>query len=180
MTQPVQRQASCQDPFDLAAHLADESIDGVPHTHPTPSPRHAWVSSRLGGKLAASDGCGKGDRGRRWISDEPALPFETDIRVPDSAGWRRERMPVPPTSAWFETVPERTCEVLSPSKLREDLAQKMPKLACLGVSWSWLFDPENRILEAHELREGLWSLIVALTDNHTVGVRPCSMPVNSS
>ncbi len=46
---------------------------------------------------------------------EPELHLGPDIMVPDLAGWRRERMPELPETAWFELAPAWVCEVLSPS-----------------------------------------------------------------
>jgi len=56
-----------------------------------------------------------GGPGGWLILDEPELHMGADILVPDIAGWRRERMPRLPTTAWFELAPDWVCEVLSPS-----------------------------------------------------------------
>ena len=48
------------------------------------------------------------------IVDEPQIHLGEDIVVPDIAGWRRERMPVPPDVAYVTLAPDWVCEVLSP------------------------------------------------------------------
>ena len=67
---------------------------------------------------------GRGGPGGWWILDEPELHFGEDVLVPDLAGWRRERMPAFPTSAWVELAPDWVCEVLSPGTRRLDLTDK--------------------------------------------------------
>jgi Uma2 family endonuclease len=65
-----------------------------------------------------------GRRGPRgwWIIDEPELHFirDTEVNVPDLAGWRRERMPRPPRGHRVTVVPDWICEVLSPSTESKD------------------------------------------------------------
>ena len=46
---------------------------------------------------------------------EPERHFGEDIVVPDLAGWRRERKPELPDTAYFTLAPDRVCEVLSAS-----------------------------------------------------------------
>jgi Uma2 family endonuclease len=172
MTQHARRRATYEDLFGLPENLVGEIIDGVLHTHPRPVPRHARASSSLGMEIGTPFDREKGGPGGWWILDEPELHLGADILVPDLAGWRRECMPELPETAWFEIVPDWTCEVLSPSTLRTDRALKMPKYAHHGVCWLWLIDPDTRILEAFELHQGRWSLIATLTDDERVRVRP--------
>ena len=52
--------------------------------------------------------------------------------VPDLAGWRRERMPVYPDTAYFTLAPDWVCEVLSPSTRKLDLGGKSAVYARAG------------------------------------------------
>jgi Uma2 family endonuclease len=106
------------------------------------------------------------------IFDEPELHLDSEIMVPDLAGWRRERMPELPETAWFETAPDWGCEVLSPSTARDDRVIKMPLYARFGVGHLWFVDPILKTLEAYELKEGQWSLLATLKDENPVRLAP--------
>jgi Uma2 family endonuclease len=93
--------------------------------------------------------------------DEPELHLGTDILVPDLAGWRRERMPTLPETAYFELTPDWGCEVLSPSTASLDRVDKLPIYASHGVGHVWLVDPDVRSLEVLALHEGHWLLLNA-------------------
>lgn len=149
-----------------------ELIDGVLHTQPRPAPRHAIASSYLGDELVSPYAKGRGGPGGWWILDEPELHLGGDVLVPDLAGWRKERMPAMPDTAYFTVVPDWVCEVISPSTQRKDLFAKRPLYAEYGVAHLWLVDPAARSLEAFELRDGHWTLIAALTDDASVSVAP--------
>ncbi len=77
---------------------------------------------------------------------------------PDLAGWRRERMAVPPEDEPIRVVPDWVCEVLSRSNARYDRTKKLPFYARVGVPWLWLVDPRDQTLEVFQLRDGGWLL----------------------
>ena len=164
--------ATYQDVLDAPAHQVAEIIDGVLHTHPRPAPPHTLASSALGNDLGNPFQFGRGGPGGWWILDEPELHLGEDILVPDLAGWRRERMPELPGTAYFTLAPEWVCEVLSPSTRRVDLQEKRPVYAREGVVHLWLIEPADRTLEAFELRDGEWVLIACAKDDEAVSVRP--------
>ena len=115
---------------------------------------------------------GIGGPGGWWILDEPELHLGEDVLVPDLAGWRRERMPTPPETAYFGLAPDWTCEILSPGTRRTDLTEKRDIYGAKGVRHLWLVDPAARTLEAFELRGGAWTLIAALKDAEEVRIPP--------
>ena len=106
------------------------------------------------------------------IIDEPELHLGEDILMPDLAGWRRERMPEYPDTAYVTLAPDWVCEVLSASTRRLDLQGKRPVYAREEVRHLWLVEPTDRTLEAFELREGEWVLIAAAKDDDPISVRP--------
>lgn len=112
--------------------------------------------------------------GRWQILPEPEVHFvrDTEVAVPDLAGWRRERMPEIPKDHRFEVVPDWVCEILSPGTEKKDRAIKLPLYARYGVAHAWLVDPLERTLEAFELREGFWVLLATLKDEDPVSMRP--------
>ena len=172
MADPAARKATYEDILNLPEHLVGEILNGVLITHPRPAPRHALAASSLGGELYGPFDKGRGGPGGWWILDEPELHLGAEIMVPDLAGWRRERMPELPETAWFEFAPDWVCEILSPNTARDDRAIKMPNYAREGVSWLWLVDPDPKTLEAYELRAGKWTLLATLHDDQPVSLPP--------
>ena len=164
--------ATYLDVLDAPPHLVAEIINGTLHTHPRPASRHALAASNLGVELGSPFGKGRGGPGGWWIIDEPELHLDDEIMVPDLAGWRRERMPDYPDTAYFTLAPDWVCEVLSPSTRKLDLHEKRPLYALAGVSHLWLVDPTDRTLEAFELRESEWVLIASAKDDEPVSIRP--------
>lgn len=171
-TPAVRHPATYQDVLDAPEHMVAELIEGALHLHPRPAPRHARSSSTLG--MAVGGPFDLGDRGPGgwWILDEPELHLGPNVLVPDLAGWRRERMPRLPDTAWFELAPDWACEVLSPSTRAVDLTDKRRLYAAAGVAHLWLVDPIARTLEAFSLAAGAWTLIAALRDADDVCVPP--------
>ena len=168
----ARRRATYQDVLDAPAHQVAEVVDGTLHTHPRPAMPHARASSMLGVELGGPFDRGRGGPGGWWIVFEPELHLGDDILVPDLAGWRRERMPEYPETAYVTLAPDWVCEVLSASTRRLDLHGKRPVYAREEVRHLWLVDPTDRTLEAFELREGEWVLIAAAKDDEPISIRP--------
>ena len=166
------RRATYQDVLDAPAHQVAEIVEGTLHTHPRPAMPHARASWVLGGKIGDPFDYGSSGPGGWWLGFEPELHLGEDIVVPDLAGWRRERMPEYPETAYVTLAPDWVCEVLSASTRRLDLQEKRPIYAREGVGYLWLIDPADRTLEAFELRDGEWVLIGCAKDDEPVSVRP--------
>jgi Uma2 family endonuclease len=92
--------------------------------------------------------------------------------VPDLAGWRVERMPEPPSEAFFTLAPDWICEVLSPSTARIDRVRKMPIYARAEVGHAWLVDPAARTLEVFRLERGRWLVVGAYDEDALVRAEP--------
>jgi len=172
MVLPAFKPATYEDLFDLPENLVGEIIAGRLITHPRPAPRHARACSAIGFELGSPYDRGHNGPGGWWILDEPELHFGPDILVPDLAGWRRERLPSLPDTAWFELAPDWICEVLSPSTARTDRMLKMPRYAENGVAYCWLVDPTARTLEAFKLSNGQWLLLGSFVDEAEVAAEP--------
>ena len=164
--------ATYQDVLDAPKHRVAEIVDGTLYTHPRPAMPHTIARSVLGGELGPPFHRGHGGPGGWWILDEPELHLGEDILVPDLAGWRRERMPEPPDTAYVTLAPDWACEVLSASTRKLDLHGKRPVYAREGVVHLWLVDPSDRTLEAFELRERQWLLIASAKDEEPVSIPP--------
>ena len=172
MAEPIQKPATYEDLLAVPDTLVAEIIYGVLHSHPRPAPKHARTSSVLGFQIGNPYDLGSGGPGGWWILDEPECHLGDDIFVPDLAGWRKERMPKLPETAWFELAPDWVCEVLSPSTARIDRAEKMPLYASYGVEFIWLIDPDLKTLEAYKNVNGQWVLLTTLDNDKDVSVEP--------
>ena len=129
-----------------------EIIRGTLYVMSRPAPRHANAASSLGGELHGPFQRGRGGPGGWWILFEPEIRvIELEPFAPDLAGWRLERMPELPETAYFAIVPDWICEVLSKSTERIDRHEKLPMYAELGVPHVWIVDPIAQILEVHSL-----------------------------
>jgi Uma2 family endonuclease len=153
-------------------HLVAEILDGELHTHPRPAPRHAVAYSNLTESLVGPFGKGRGGPGGWWIIGEPEVHLGTQVLVPDLAGWRRERMPSLPDTAWFDLAPDWVCEILSPSTARTDRVLKMRIYAEQGVAHLWLMDPGLQTLETYGLESGRWVLLGSHAGEETVEAPP--------
>ncbi len=154
------------------AHQVSEIINGSLVTQPRPAPKHACAYSRLGIVIGSPFDMGIRGPGGWVIIDEPELHLDGHILVPDLAGWRKERLPTLPDTAWFETVPDWICEIQSPSTAQYDRGIKRDIYAKQGVKHLWLLDPEAQLLEAFELRDGAWVLLKTMAGRDEVAVAP--------
>ena len=173
MAEPARRAATYEDIVALPENLVGEILHGVLHTQPRPAPRHARAYSALGGNLGGAFDWGTDGPGGWWIFDEPELHLGGHVLVPDLAGWRRERLPSLPETAWFELAPDWVCEILSPGTTRTDRAIKMPIYAREGIPQLWLVDPDARTLEVyHRQPDGHWLLLATLKEDDAVQQPP--------
>ncbi|MDC0679382.1 Uma2 family endonuclease [Sorangium atrum] len=182
MGQPAekQRRATYADLGAVPPNKVAELIRGTLHVFPRPAPRHASAESALQGELFGPFQRGRGGPGGWRILVEPELHFpdpdapgEVDVLVPDLAGWRAERMPELPKTAYFALAPDWICEVLSASTEKVDRDEKMPIYAREGVRYAWLVDPIARTLEAHVLdADRRWGPAAVHRDAARVRVAP--------
>lgn len=129
-----------------------EIIDGTLYVSPRPAPRHANAATVLGGDLNGAFQRGRGGPGGWWLLFEPELQLvELEPMSPDLAGWRKERMPSLPETAFFTLAPDWACEILSRSTETIDRTKKLPIYAAHRVAHVWLIDPIAKILEVHTL-----------------------------
>ena len=158
----------------LPEGIMGEILGGQLHTQPRPAAPHAIAASRLGAHVCTAYDLRRRGPGGWWILDEPELHFvrDTEILVPDLAGWRRERMTDVPADHRFEVVPDWICEVLSPATRSKDREIKMPLYARYGVAHAWLVDPAARTLETYESHGGQWKELGVYSADDTVTAAP--------
>jgi Uma2 family endonuclease len=171
MTVPRQKPATYADIEALPAHVVGEIAYGVLHTHPRPSPPHVDAATALTVEIGGAFRRGRSGPGGWILLAEPELHLGPHILAPDIAGWRQERMPRLPKTAFFELPPDWVCEVLSPSTRAFDRTDKLAIYAAFGVLHCWYVDPDARTLEVFALTSGKW-LIAATFKNTDVVCAP--------
>ena len=172
LSESESHRATYQDVLDAPPDKVAEVVDGTLYIFDRPAFPHAIASSTLARYIGTPFNDGRGGPGGWWIVYEPQIHLGEDIVVPDIAGWRRERMPVPPTTAYTTLAPDWVCEVLSPSTRKFDLGGKSAVYARAGVGHIWFVDPIARSLEVNELRGAKWVEIATLHDDATVSLPP--------
>jgi Uma2 family endonuclease len=169
---PLGRPATYEDLLEMPDHVVSEILDGELFTSPRPAPRHAQAQAVLIGVLHGPFDGGRGGQGGWRILSEPELHFGADVLVPDIAGWRRERMPRLPETAYFAMAPDWVCEVLSPSTTTLDRTKKLRIYAREQVAHCWLVDPITRTLEILRLDSGHWVILTTHAGSETVRPEP--------
>jgi Uma2 family endonuclease len=167
------RPATYDDLVAVPDHLVAEIVDDELWTSPRPAPRHATASSRLTVRIGGSfEPAGRGPGGWRILA-EPELHLGPHAVVPDLAGWRLERMPRLPETAYFGLAPDWVCEVLSPSTVQLDRAKKLRIYAEAAVAHAWLVDPLVRTIEVLRRGEdGRWRLLDTHAGSAVVRIEP--------
>lgn len=160
--------------YALPEGVTGELIHGQLHTHPRPSGPHTLAGSNLEIDIGSRYSRGRGGPGGWWILVKPEVHLirDTEVVVPDLAGWRRERMPALPSDQRFEVVPDWVCEILSPATASKDREIKMPLYARYGVDYAWLVDPARQPLETYIREGGEWVDAGHYTAEETVAAAP--------
>jgi Uma2 family endonuclease len=170
------RRATYADIEALPEHVTGEIIAGELVVSPRPAPRHIHAASALGVLINGPFGLGINGPGGWWIEDEPELHLGIDedyeALVPDLAGWRKERMPELPETAYFSAVPDWICEILSPRTAAIDRAEKMPFYARAGVHHLWIIDAGVHTLEIFRLEGGAWTMVSTALGPKAVRAEP--------
>jgi Uma2 family endonuclease len=141
----------------LPENMVGQIIDGELVAMPRPAMEHSLAATNLLGSLVGPFGQKKGGPGGWWILTEPELHLDSDVLVPDVAGWLRSRLESP-SGAYLTVAPDWLCEVLSPSTAQLDRTRKLHIYAREQVGHVWLADPGTRVLEVYERRGEEWLL----------------------
>lgn len=172
MADPARKIATYADVLAAPEHMIAQVVDGELILQPRPAFLHSAASSTLGEELGPPFKRGRGGPGGWVILDEPELHLRADILVPDLAGWRRERMPEMPDTAWSTLSPDWVCEVTSPSTASVDRVRKTRIYAREQVRHVWLVDPGTRVFEVWRLDGETYRLVLAAADDEKVRAEP--------
>jgi Uma2 family endonuclease len=136
-----------------------EIVNGEIRLHPRPGAPHLEASSKLGFLLGPPFDLGSGGGPGGWvILDEPRIRFGDECRIPDIAGWRKERYVRPDATGPYEVVPDWVCELLSKSTAVEDMTEKLPLYAKHGIPHAWVINAILQTLEVYRLEGARWIL----------------------
>lgn len=149
-----------------------EIISGELIAQPRPGLSHVRAASRLGMKVGGPFDLGSGGPGGWVILHEPELHLDTDVLVPDLAGWRRERLPGLPESAALTLAPDWVCEVISPDSHGRDRVAKMRIYSRERVAYAWLVDPIAKLLEVFRLDGSVWTRLQSASGSETLRAEP--------
>jgi len=170
---PIGRPATWDDLAEIPEQLIGEIVDGQIVVSPRPGAPHARAATDLGTLLGAPFRFGQGGPGGWIFLHEPRLRFASgDVRVPDLAGWRRERWPGDPRRGPIELRPDWICEVISRSTETEDRTVKFALYARAEIGHYWLLSPRARTLEVFRREGDGWRLAGAFDDKTPVRAEP--------
>jgi Uma2 family endonuclease len=172
-TMPAERaKATYEDILALPEGVRGEIIFGVLETQAQPRARHQVTASKLAFLLGPPFVWGRGGPGGWHIIAAPEIHAGGHVLVPDLAGWRTERMPEVPDTAFFSLAPDWVCEILSPSTTKRDRGVKMDAYAEIGVEHVWIVDVDERVLEAFRREGSRWLRIAAFIDGARCRAEP--------
>jgi Uma2 family endonuclease len=169
------KRATYEDLLAVPDQMVAEILDGELFASPRPAFLQAHASSTLGGEISTRFDRpeGGGDNpGGWWVLDESELHFDEDVLVPDTAGWRRERVPFLTRGPWSDVAPDWVCEVVSPSTESIDRGRKLRIYAREGVGHLWIVNPLARTLEVYRLFDGRWTLLQTSVNDEVVQAEP--------
>lgn len=172
MAKPAQRPATYDDLHRVPDHLVAEIVDGELFASPRPSPAHGWAADSILLRLRPAFGDGADVRDGWWFLHEPEIRLGREVLVPDIAAWRRSTLATLPMKGPIEVAPDWICEVLSPSNERYDRGVKLPAYARHGVSWAWVVDPIEQLIEVSRLKDGFWLNVATHTGDAVARMQP--------
>ncbi len=172
MAHALKRNATYDDLLALPEGVRGEILNGSLYVQPAPAPAHGSAQYSLSGELYGPFQKGRGGPGGWWFIVTPELHLGPHVVQPDLAGWRKERLPKLPDTAYIDIVPDWVCEILSPSTEGIDRGTKRRVYATYGVSHLWYLHPVERYLEVSALRDGQWVHLDTFDDAVDVRARP--------
>lgn len=132
------------------------------------SGEHGRTQNALSAKLFRHFDRRPGGRhpGGWWFATEVLVDFGAGQRLrPDVAGWRREKMPAPPSGTVIRVIPDWTCEILSTSNPNNDIVKKRRIYHQNRVGHYWIVEPLAQRLEVYRWHsDGYLQVLTAQRD----------------
>ncbi len=174
MRQPSHTEATIDDYLRCDPERRLELIRGVLVEKVAPTAFHSLSQVSTGGLLRSQFGRKPGGRspGGWWIFTELDVRLGGEVFRPDVAGYRRERMPEPPSGRLIELVPDWVCEIVSPSHAARDRVEKRDTYFRFAVAHYWILDPEEGTLEVFRHTEDAYAQILVARRGQRVRAEP--------
>lgn len=180
MSAPARRPATYDDVLAAPDHLTAEILAGELHVSPRPAVPHQLLAIGLSAGLYGRYHRSGGGRPGGWvILPEVELHLgepdpRTVVAVPDLSGWRRERMPQPPSTPAVSLRPDWVCEILSPgpANVRRDRVLKTAAYHRAGIPWMWIVDPLARTIEVLKRQDAGYLIAASHSGDVEVTVPP--------
>jgi Uma2 family endonuclease len=166
MTPPVRRPVTLSDFYAIPEGTRfHELIAGELIQKASPSGEHGDAQAGVVAALRPpfQRQPGGGGPGGWWIATEVEVLLQSDEVVrPDVLGWRRERCPERPTGTPVRVCPDWICEVISPTRAKDDTVRKLRLYHRVAIGHYWIVDPRDATLTVMRWsREGYVTLLVA-------------------
>lgn len=174
MSDPAIRRASIADWLAIPeAQRHHELIEGVLVEKDAASGRHGLAQLRLGRRLGPYDRKpgGRGPGGWWFASEVDIQLGDENVFRPDVAGWRRERLPMPPEAIPILVRPDWVCEILSSNK-RNDLIKKKRVYHRNEIGHYWIVDPFEQTLAVHRWHPDGYVEVLAADRDERVRAEP--------
>ncbi len=146
-----------------------ELVDGEIALSPSPTRQHANIILRLSHLLLAH--IDTKDLGE-LSGDIDTIFSPHEVRRPDLLFIRKDRLSLIKAAHGYDIAPDLCVEVLSPGSVEMDRGNKFRLYQASGVPHYWIVDPQQRLFESFELRDGLYRLGVIARDDQTAQAPP--------
>jgi len=142
-------------------HSRHELIRGTVVEKAAPTADHSRVQTTLGRHLGDSFDRKPGGRkpGGWWFFTELDVHLGADVLRPDVCGYRRDRLPEPPSGRIVTLEPDWVCEILSPSTESHDRVEKLQTYFAAKVPHYWLINPIEGSLEIFRRTDLAYALV---------------------
>ena len=174
MRQPSPGQATIEDYLRCDPERRLELIRGVLVEKAAPSGEHSHAQVRLGRQISWFFDRKPGGRspGGWWILSEVDVRLGAEVVRPDVCGYRRDRMPKPPSGRLIDLPPDWVCEILSPSNEDRDRVEKLETYFRSGVPHYWILNPVAGTLEVFRRTELAYALVLPAHRGQKVRAEP--------
>ena len=144
-----------------------ELVDGEIAVSPSPNYDHSHVDRRL--SLILLNHIIKNDLGD-LVGDVDTIFTEFDVRRPDIIFIAKKRLNI--AKNVIEGSPDLCIEILSPSSERIDREDKFKQYQDARVAFYWIVNPQDRTIEAYELKNRKYRPAGSAKGNQTVRLPP--------
>lgn len=167
--------ATLEDLLSMPEEDSYEIVDGELVQKEAGSGRHGRAQIKTGVAMEPfhrKAGGPPNQPGGWWFSTEALIQFSpTQVRKPDLAGWRRERMPQMPDDAVLSLLPDWICEILSTNRA-DDLIRKKRLYHQCQIPHYWILDPRDEMLTVHRWAQDGYTEVLAARRGDFVRAEP--------